>query len=60
MKPIRGWKRNLFWKIFLNPEIIALSKVIPRELCTTTLIVIPAKAGIQETIDNTGFRFSPE
>jgi len=28
------------------------------ELCTTTLIVIPAKAGIHETIDNTGFRFS--
>ena len=27
-----------------------------RELCTTTLIVLPAKAGIQKTIDNTGFR----
>jgi hypothetical protein len=31
-----------------------------RELCTTSLVVLPAQAGIQETIDNTGFRFSPE
>ena len=28
------------------------------DLCKTPLIVIPAKAGIQETIDNTGFRSS--
>ena len=26
------------------------------ELCTTTLIVLPAKAGIQETTENAGFR----
>ena len=25
------------------------------ELCTTPLFVMPAKAGIQEAIDNTGF-----
>ena len=40
---------------------------INRELCTTSLIVIPVvddlqvtKAGIQETIDNTGFPPSRE
>jgi len=26
------------------------------ELCRTPIIVIPANAGIQKTIDNTGFR----
>jgi len=29
--------------------------MIKRDLCTIPLFVIPAKAGIQETIDNTGF-----
>jgi hypothetical protein len=29
-----------------------------RDLCTTPLIVIPAKAGIQEVLDNTGYRLS--
>jgi hypothetical protein len=31
-----------------------------RELCTTPLFVMPAKAGIQEAIDNTGFPPSRE
>jgi hypothetical protein len=30
--------------------------MVIQDICTTTLIVIPAKAGIQEAIDNTGFR----
>ena len=35
-------------------------KAINRELCKTPLIVIPAKAGIQGTIENTGFPPSRE
>jgi len=31
-----------------------------REFCTTPLFVMPAKAGIQEAIDNTGFPPSRE
>jgi len=31
-----------------------------RNLYKTALIVIPAKAGIQGTLDNTGFRPPPE
>src|SRR5664280_1514409 len=30
MKPITGWKKNWFWKIFLNADTIPLSKAIPR------------------------------
>jgi hypothetical protein len=33
-----------------------MTLLIQGELFTTTQIVLPAKAGIQETIDDTGFR----
>jgi hypothetical protein len=29
------------------------------ELCTTPVFVIPVKTGIQEVLDNTGYRPSP-
>jgi hypothetical protein len=33
--------------------------IIYRDLCTTPLFVIPVKTGIQEVLDNTGYRLSP-